>query len=1096
MNQKRWIPFPSTVDPTRHTVSALTTHFTTFGITQAQGVQPYLPALEGFQTSLFTGAATSELSFEMPPGRGQLVPKLSLGYSSTNVDMLTDDQQSSYVGVGWALSASYIARDTRASYAETDDVFVIVLNGASYDLAKGTDGFYHTELEQFWRISWDTTNNRWLVKTNDGTQYQYGYSANSRAVQYRTNGPGTVIAETYTWWLEKVIDVHTNEIGYTYQHETEQVTCEGQPVTNDNAVYPQYLRYNGTAQSGYLTEVRFLYSARPDYRFVLDQYQCGGDAPYGTQRLDQVQVWTTASGMQHVRRYAFTYDYSTFPTWTNYAGQVTGRLTLKQITRFGKDQTSALPPYSFSYTNDRLSQSANGIGGTVSFTYDSIPLSGRTYYRVISKTVSDGVSAASVYGYTYTGAAVNDAAHSVAAQTANPRHPLGTQFRGHSQVVVTDPLGNKTQNDFYQDDVFRGHASQIIQAGTSITTKYTRTANTYGQTVIPIDASATTTTGNYSNFVFLGTTQRETWDTQPTPRTVKTYFSYDAYGNLTQTDEWGEYSSSYRKTLNTFYPNTTAWILNKVGLTQVFDTFSARVSETRYLYDGATSHTTAPTKGDLTRVDVTDDGTTYFSSLRNTYDSYGNALTTKDGVGNTTTFAYDSVYHLFPTTVTNALNQVTTNGYDTRMGKLLSTTDPNNATTSYDYDVFGRLETMRAPFEQGQSPTMRYVYTLGSPRSSVEVRERRDAGGANPTDNHHTWYFYDGLGRVIQRQDDRLGGNMIIVNTEYDLRSQVKRVSNPYFVASSGGTYLTPDWNQPVTQHDYDPIGRETKQTNPDGTKRFWQYLLWTTTTYATNASDETLRLNETKTQTDAFGRTNLVQQFNQGQIYAHTSYDSDVLDRLWRIQADSNTTITVYYDWLGHKPRLTDPDLGEWNYNYDRNGNLKSQRDARQQKTCLYYDGLNRRLGKVYVTTGSPCPDNPTSYAVSFTYDQGTNGKGHRTGMSDASGTTSWAYDPQGRNTSQTKTFTGQPALVTSWTYDAMNRPLTMTYPDGETIAMTYSRQNQIATRPASSRVHRTMRRTNSPRSTWATERRPPTRTIRKTCGSRTSRHQATFRT
>lgn len=715
------------------------------------------------------------------------MPKLSLGYSSTSIDMLTDNQQTAYVGAGWALSASYIARDTRATYTEADDVFVIVLNGASYDLAKGTDGYYHTEQEQYWRISLDTTNNRWLVTTNDGTLYQYGYSANSRAVQYRTDA-SAVSAETYLWWLEKVIDVHGNEIAYSYQHETETATCAGQQVTYDRAVYPQLIQYNGNAPT-YLTQVSFTYSARVDYRQVIAPFQCGY-SPYGTLKLDRIDVSTTSGTLQLVRRYNFTYDYSTFPTWTNYLGQVTGRLTLKQVTRLGTDGTSAMPPYSFSYNgNNCLSQSTNGIGGTVAFTYDSIAVGSLTVYRVINKTVSDGITPANTYTYSYSGVAVNDAAHSAASQTANPRHPAGTEFRGHSQVIVTDPLGNKTENDFQQDDVFSGHATQIIQFDTTGVTKYTRTANTYGQRAIAIDASATTTTGNYSNLVYLSLTQRETWDAQASARTVKTNFSYDTYGNLSQTDEWGEGASTYRKTQNTFYPNTTAWILNKVGLTQVFNGAGTRVSETRYFYDGATSHTTAPTKGDLTRVDVTTDGTAFFSSIRNTYDAYGNVLTTKDGLGNTTTFGYDAVYHLFLTTITNALNQVTTNTYDTRLGKLSSTTDPNNAIASYGYDVFGRITSMNAPLEQGQAATMVYVYTLGNPRSSVEVRERKDAGGANPAQYHHTWYFYDGLGRVIQKQNDGLGTNLILVNTEYDARNQVKRVSNPYYVTATGGTY-------------------------------------------------------------------------------------------------------------------------------------------------------------------------------------------------------------------------------------------------------------------------------------------------------------------
>lgn len=188
------------------------------------------------------------------------------------------------------------------------------------------------------------------------------------------------------------------------------------------------------------------------------------------------------------------------------------------------------------------------------------------------------------------------------------------------------------------------------------------------------------------------------------------------------------------------------------------------------------------------------------------------------------------------------------------------------------------------------------------------------------------------------------------------------------------------------------------------------------------------------------------VQEFNQGALYATTTYAYDLMNRLTQVTDNAGNTIVMAYDWLGRKTDLTDPDLGHWIYLWDQAGNLKYQKDALTQKTCLYYDGLNRLLGKMYVAGGTACPGNPT-YNVAYTYDAGTNGKGRRTGMSDASGTTAWVYDKQGRVTSQTNTFTGQTALTTSWTYDAMNRPLSMTYPDGENIALTYNAQNQIAT-------------------------------------------------
>ncbi|MDE3089950.1 MAG: hypothetical protein KGJ80_11270, partial [Chloroflexota bacterium] len=1154
VDKKRWLPLPSVVDPTRRVVIAQTTHFTDFGLGAAPDVQSYLPNLEAFQTDLFTGAAGFSYSLDLPAGRGGLAPKLSLSYSSAGVDMADNVNQVSFVGAGWGLSTSYIARDTRNTFDASDDVFSLILEGASSDLYLGVDGYYHSGSEQYWRISFDRANDRWLVITNDGTQYQYGSSAATRAIQSRKNSvTGEVKQETYSWWLERVTDTHGNQISYSYLHDSVTTTCGNRQVTFDNAIYPQTIRYNG-AGSNFLTQIDLIYSARSDYRLDYPTYQCG-PAPYQSQKLDRVDISTKVdSAMQLVRRYVFAYDYSTFPgVWNDHGNGngAWGRLTLKQITRYGTDGTSALPSYTSTYSGNRLAQAANGIGGTVAYGYDSttvgnahsrinntytwcwagaacpfgwygngatvggipwnggglmgiasttgyaywnpgnfdpgatyvftatvvgvqagesvqiraydgvseMPVTGwfyptlnattpiagaftladaantiqirlyttsgiavqdstlqllSTHHRVVSKTVSDGSSTPATYTYAYVGAALNDAAHSAAAQTANPRHIAGTEFRGHAQVTVTDPTGAQTVNYFSQDDLYLGRASAVIQRDSS-NADYTHTHNTYDKTCIPVidwtgtqsvnsctgapvatptplptptpsapgagtyddtysgigysgawtlysgagpynntthysqapgqtaqftfsgtgfsikygadpsqgvmniaidgtqvaslnqaappagwqqvwtyagflwqgnhnlaltSASAqpvnldaiivpvppTQTppppiTGNQSNFVFLQSTTRETFDGQPISKATTTTYSYDGYGNLNQTNEYGEGTTVYRRTMKTFYPNTTAWIVNKVGLVQMFDGGNSRVSETRSFYDGATSYTTPPSKGDLTRVDVTADGATYITQASSGYDTYGNVTSTTDALGHTTTTLYDSIYHLFPQSVTNALNQTTTSTYDYRLGRVLSTTDPNNATTSYAYDVFGRTTSAWAPLEQGQSATARYDYTLGSPRSLVHVQVRNDLGGANPATYQHAWWFYDGLGRVIQQQTQGLGGQIILANTTYDSRGKLWRVSNPYGVSGTGGTYQSPNWGQPFTEHQYDPIGRENKTINPDTTFQTMQYSQWTTTLTDANG-------HPSQTVADAFGRTKNVLEFNQGQTY------------------------------------------------------------------------------------------------------------------------------------------------------------------------------------------------------------------------------------
>lgn len=58
----------------------------------------------------------------------------------------------------------------------------------------------------------------------------------------------------------------------------------------------------------------------------------------------------------------------------------------------------------------------------------------------------------------------------------------------------------------------------------------------------------------------------------------------------------------------------------------------------------------------------------------------------------------------------------------------------------------------------------------------------------------------------------------------------------------------------------------------------------------------------------------------------------------------DAKGNVTrIRYDSLGRKTGMTDPDMGIWSYEYDPNGNLIKQTDAKRQTITFHYDALNR---------------------------------------------------------------------------------------------------------------------------------------------------------
>ena len=176
------------------------------------------------------------------------------------------------------------------------------------------------------------------------------------------------------------------------------------------------------------------------------------------------------------------------------------------------------------------------------------------------------------------------------------------------------------------------------------------------------------------------------------------------------------------------------------------------------------------------------------------------------------------------------------------------------------------------------------------------------------------------------------------------------------------------------------------------------------------------------------------------------TTYEYDVLGNLVQVTDAAGNVTTMEYDPLGRKVKMNDPDMGEWTYEYDAAGNLRRQTDARGCVIDFSYDRINRLTGKSY---SGACNDLP----VSYTYDEGVYGKGHRTRMEDGSGYTTWVYDKRGRVTEERKVINGSGGgtFVTQWHYDALDRVDWMKYPGGsggqvgEKVNYTYNAQGLV---------------------------------------------------
>lgn len=163
--------------------------------------------------------------------------------------------------------------------------------------------------------------------------------------------------------------------------------------------------------------------------------------------------------------------------------------------------------------------------------------------------------------------------------------------------------------------------------------------------------------------------------------------------------------------------------------------------------------------------------------------------------------------------------------------------------------------------------------------------------------------------------------------------------------------------------------------------------------------------------------------------------YGYDGLDQLVTVTDPRNLTTTYTVNGLGNQTALSSPDTGTSGSTYDAAGNLVSRTDAKGQTTGYSYDALNR-VTRITHADGD---------AIDYVYDQGPNGIGRLTRITDSSGITQYAYDQKGRVVSETRLLDSVP-YVTAYRYDSAGRLAGISYPSGRSVSYTRDAIGRIA--------------------------------------------------
>ncbi|WP_162932249.1 RHS repeat protein [Solimonas sp. K1W22B-7] len=357
-------------------------------------------------------------------------------------------------------------------------------------------------------------------------------------------------------------------------------------------------------------------------------------------------------------------------------------------------------------------------------------------------------------------------------------------------------------------------------------------------------------------------------------------------------------------------------------------------------------------------------------------------------VWDVTTLAYDS--HSNVSQITNPLGHITQITHYDASGRPLRIVDPNGIITLLTYDARGKLLTRSTAgetigFEYDKAGQLKKVTTPHGAWLSYTYDAAHRLTGIADQDGNRIAYTLDWAGNRTAEEVYDPGNTLRRSQTRvYDGLSRLKEVQGANGqVASYGydgnGNVLTQTVDGRTATHEYDSLDRLLKVTDPDSG----------ITQYGYNFRDVVNSV------TDPRGLA--------------TTYTVNNLEQITQQQSpDTGTTGSITYDSAD---------------------NLKTRTDAKSQAVAYSYDALSRVTQAAYAS-------GPT---ITYTYDQGSYGKGHLTEISGPGVTLSWVYNAQGRLASKTQVV-GARTLTTSYTYDSAGRLATQTLPSGKVLGYSWT--------------------------------------------------------
>ncbi|MEV5720490.1 polymorphic toxin-type HINT domain-containing protein [Amycolatopsis mediterranei] len=494
-------------------------------------------------------------------------------------------------------------------------------------------------------------------------------------------------------------------------------------------------------------------------------------------------------------------------------------------------------------------------------------------------------------------------------------------------------------------------------------------------------------------------------------RTTHTDTSYDDKGLPTQVDDYA--APDDEKCVRTSYQrNTDAWLIDYPSRVEVV---SVGCATTPKYPDNAVvdAITTYDAVGDplgqqsLTGYDAAGKPQ-YYTKGSATFDAYGRARTSTDGVGNVTKadFVPDTGGPVTGTVTTDPAGFTRKMTLDPAWGVPVKDVDANNGVSENAYDALGRLVEVWGPDRDRsrQRGSVQYSYSVHNDAPTVVTTTKIGPNGNYAALNT----LLDGLYRQRQIQAPAPGGGRLISDVRYNSHGTAYETTAPYYNDGAVDTnlVLATETGIPLSNvTKFDGAGRPvTAVTQGYGAEKWHSSM-----TYHGDHVDGTPPAGgpPTTSWSDERGRQTALWQYHGPTPTGDhdvTSYAFNQVGEPKSMTDAAGNSWTWGYDLRGQAIAKTDPDTGTTATTYDDDGRPVSVKDARGVTVVSKYDSLGRQVEEHQDSLTGPL-------LVERKFDTVTNGKGlpaseARYDNGNVYTTTIGAYTKQGQVLSSTLTI------------------------------------------------------------------------------------------